>query len=233
MQSMSGQIMYHLKNNPVLLPHQIEILRQIFSFPEFDKFYLTGGTALSAFYLGHRDSKDFDFFTNEACDFTVIDKILAAIAETTNSTVKTKVRSQTYTEIYLEEKTGKWIQRMDFVRDIPIHFGKLNKIGSIRIDSLENIASNKVCAIFGRQEPKDYIDFYFISNNTKLKIPQIFKLAQKKDLGLTEFHFAYIILAAENMESFPIMKVPFDKEEFKKFYKNLSRDLLMQIKPKN
>ncbi|MEK7127228.1 MAG: nucleotidyl transferase AbiEii/AbiGii toxin family protein [Patescibacteria group bacterium] len=230
---MSGQIMYHLNKNPILLPHQVEILRQMFSFPEFDKFYLTGGTALSAFYLKHRDSKDFDFFTHEDCDFTVIDKILVTIAETTNSTVKTKVGSQTYTEIYLEEKCGKWVQRMDFVRDIPVRFGKLKKVELVRIDSLENIASNKVCAIFGRLEPKDYIDLYFIVKNTNLKLPQIFKLAQKKDLGLTEFHFAYIILAAENMESFPIMKVPFDKGEFKKFYKKLSHDLLMQVKPKN
>lgn len=30
-----------------------------------DSFYLTGGTALSAFYLEHRYSVDLDFFTSD------------------------------------------------------------------------------------------------------------------------------------------------------------------------
>lgn len=225
--------MFKLKNNPILLPHQIEILRQLSSFPEFSKFYLTGGTALSAFYLGHRDSKDFDFFTHEDCDFTIIDNILAKIAQKTNSAARTKVRSQTYTEIYLEEKSGKWIQRMDFVRDIPVRFGKLNKIESITIDSLENIATNKINAIFGRLEPKDYIDLYYILKKTKIKFPKVFKLAQKKDLGINNFYFANIITAVQNIENFPLIKVPFDQKKFKQFYQDLSRDLLLKIKPKN
>ena len=33
------------------------------------KFYLTGGTALSRFYLNHRYSEDLDFFTNRDTDF--------------------------------------------------------------------------------------------------------------------------------------------------------------------
>ncbi|MBI3559418.1 nucleotidyl transferase AbiEii/AbiGii toxin family protein [Candidatus Gottesmanbacteria bacterium] len=230
---MSGQIIHHLKNNPILLPHQIEILRRLFSFPEFDQFYLTGGTALSAFYLAHRESKDFDFFTHENFDFTAIDKILAKVAETTNSTAKTKVRSETYTEIYLEEKGGKWSQRTDFVRDIPVRFGKLNNIESIKVDSLENIAANKINAVFGRLEPKDYIDLYFIIKNTKIKFPKMFKLAQKKDLGINEFHFSYIIKAAQDIENFPTIKLPFDQKDFRKFYEALSRDLLLKIKPKN
>ena len=32
--------------------------------PEINAFYLTGGTALSAFYLNHRKSNDLDFFTS-------------------------------------------------------------------------------------------------------------------------------------------------------------------------
>jgi len=36
-------------------------------------FYLTGGTALSRFYLNHRYSDDLDFFINQAPDFKKIE----------------------------------------------------------------------------------------------------------------------------------------------------------------
>jgi predicted nucleotidyltransferase component of viral defense system len=43
---------------------QKKILSHLNDLPDINAFYLTGGTALSAFYLGHRKSNDLDFFTN-------------------------------------------------------------------------------------------------------------------------------------------------------------------------
>ena len=41
-----------------------KILNLFSSLSDKDVFYLTGGTALSAFFLKHRKSHDLDFFTN-------------------------------------------------------------------------------------------------------------------------------------------------------------------------
>ncbi len=38
--------------------------------PYLRGFYLTGGTALGRFYLGHRYSEDLDFFLNQNPEFT-------------------------------------------------------------------------------------------------------------------------------------------------------------------
>ena len=43
------------------------------------KFYLTGGTALAAFYLYHRYSEDIDFFSEEEVDLLPIDAFLKNI----------------------------------------------------------------------------------------------------------------------------------------------------------
>ena len=43
---------------------QKEVFHCLREIPEADSFYLTGGTALSAFYLRHRRSDDLDFFTS-------------------------------------------------------------------------------------------------------------------------------------------------------------------------
>ena len=47
-----------------------------------DTFYLTGGTALSEFYLQHRLSEDLDFFSEEELDTTAIAAWVKATAKT-------------------------------------------------------------------------------------------------------------------------------------------------------
>ena len=44
-----------------------------------ENFYLTGGTALAAFYLGHRYSEDLDFFSEKEFDTLGVDIFLKKI----------------------------------------------------------------------------------------------------------------------------------------------------------
>lgn len=224
--------MYKLDKNPILLPHQKTILKLFFSYPENKTFFLTGGTALSAFYFAHRDSKDFDFFTIESYDQKRTKNIIEGIGKETGAILSTKIQSLTYQELYLENRKDGWIQRIDIVHEQPRHFGEIRSIDTIRVDSLENIGSNKITAIYGRLEVKDYIDLYMILKRTNLTFDALFKLAKEKDTGLFEFYFANIITSVEKIESLPLMKMPFRKEDLVEFYENLSRELLMRIKPK-
>lgn len=51
----------------ILTPLHKRVLDALFAEEAFaGAFYLTGGTALAAFYLKHRHSDDLDFFTNGA-----------------------------------------------------------------------------------------------------------------------------------------------------------------------
>jgi hypothetical protein len=54
-----------LKNNGLLTPLQQEFLAIFSRIPDQARFYLTGDTALSEFYLGHRLSFDLDLFTSD------------------------------------------------------------------------------------------------------------------------------------------------------------------------
>lgn len=50
----------------ILTPQQIKFLQLMGAHKEFPKlFYLTGRTALAAYYLRHRYSEDLDFFSEE------------------------------------------------------------------------------------------------------------------------------------------------------------------------
>ncbi len=49
----------------LLTPTQMTFLQYLKKTPLVKDFYLTGGTALAAFYLFHRYSFDLDFFTKD------------------------------------------------------------------------------------------------------------------------------------------------------------------------
>ncbi len=224
--------MLPLKNNPVLTQYQIEILKSFFHASIGSQFFLTGGTALAAFYLGHRQSKDLDFFTLKPFDALELTKIIEEIARETNSQIRIKVKTKTYNEIYFENKREKWLQRIDIVQDQPVAFGKRKKIDSMIIDSLENIAAGKILTIYSRFEAKDYLDLYFIFKETKLDFMNLFQRTKQKDLGLNEFYFANMIAEVKNLRYFPKTIKPFDKKQLQKFYLDLSRRLFLKIKPK-
>lgn len=63
--------------------------------------------------------------------------------------------------------------------------------GAVRVDSLLNIAVNKVAAIFSRSdEVKDYADLYFILKTQPFELDALLPLASQKDLGFDELRFA-------------------------------------------
>lgn len=223
--------MYRLHNNPILTSYQVRILERFFGSGLGNQFFLTGGTALSAFYFAHRDSKDLDLFTLTPYDYESVQAVIADIARTIQATVFAKVKTDHYNELYLRSDEG-WEQRIDIVADQPVHFGSLLDIDGIKVDSLENIASNKLLTIFGRLEPKDFIDFYLIMTKMKIAFDEAFRMASKKDRGLDEFFLAQSIAQIEKITTWPIMKIPFDTAAMIAYYQNLSQKLLLRIKPK-
>lgn len=80
-------------------------------------------------------------------------------------------------------------------------------------------------------EPKDYIDLFFICTGTQYDFDTLYEKAKEKDTGLNEFYFANTILNVEKIETLPKMKIPFDKKKFVDFYMNISKKLLLKIKP--
>lgn len=222
--------MLGLYNNPILTNYQKDILKAFFAIPFGKQFFLTGGTALSAFYLAHRQSKDFDFFSIEDYDSLELEKVVEMLASQLDTTIETKVVTNTYREVYLTHRKKQWIQRIDFVKDQPVLFGKRVKIDSIIVDSLENISAGKILAMYGRFEPKDYIDLYFICKETSIDFFALFEKTKKKDLGLNEFYFANMTADVEKLQNFPTLNKPFNKNKFNQFFLDLSTKLFKKIK---
>ncbi|EKE04923.1 MAG: hypothetical protein ACD_19C00429G0083 [uncultured bacterium] len=210
---------------------QDDFLEEFFSENLAPDFYLTGGTALSRFYLHHRLSDDIDLFTqNQKIDFSHVNSLVLRILDKLKLKIIKQVNTDTFLQYITKSKNGNTL-KIDFVKEIPVHFGEFKMKGKVRIDSLENIGSNKVLTIFGRRDAKDFIDLYFILQKTKLEFDHFYNLAIQKDLGLSEFYLANSMRQIEDISIYPKMLVKLDKNKLIKFYSELAEKLMLRIKP--
>jgi predicted nucleotidyltransferase component of viral defense system len=123
-------------------------------------FFMTGGTTLSVFYLHHRTSEDLDFFSTQFRDLGTIDSSLKRIFKKDLSLIQSS--SDFFS--YLIRGT-----KVDIVFDPLSSLESRPPVGlqtgrQILIDTLDNIASNKLSAVVSRSEAKDLIDLYFIGH---------------------------------------------------------------------
>ena len=122
--------------------------------PFKNRFYLAGGTAL-ALHLGHRDSIDFDFFTQDEINTKELFNEIANIFSGYN-VIKTQDEKNTLSviidnSIKMSFFTYKY-EMIEEVIDEPY----------LRLASITDIACMKFSAVTGRATSKDYIDLYFI-----------------------------------------------------------------------
>lgn len=214
----------------ILTPLQQRFLNEFFESYLGEKFFLTGGTALAEFYLKHRLSQDLDLFTiDQELSFDIANAEMLKIANRLSLTIDKQIASPSFNQ-YIFHHKGDTL-KVDIVKDVPMRFGKTKKVGGIVLDSLENIAVGKLLALFGRADAKDFVDIYFLLREKYITLQKILALAKKKDLGLSEFYLAHMMLQVQKINDFPETLRPFDKDHLKIFFMSLADKLFKKIKP--
>lgn len=209
----------------ILTPLQQAVLTELFGDLWLrDHFYLTGGTALAAFYLRHRRSDDLDLFTHDDI-LEGIDGLLRSSQARTGW----KVDQIRKFPRFLRYRVNDDLQ-LDFVVDVPFRVGSPQSIENVMVDSLKNIAVNKVCAILGRLDSKDYVDLFFILREHELDILELLDLASHKDAGMDRFVWASLVGTAE-LAILPSMIRPVSLVDLTQFYRALRDQILDAIRP--
>jgi len=143
-------------------------------------FYLTGGTALGKFYLGHRYSDVLDFFVNEHPDFTEKTKEFFSIIKSAFRVDETlTLQASGYLRIMVSDDIP---LKVEFVNDTAYRWGKTLMAGSIPVDNPANILANKLTALLICDEPKDVFDIITISELYRFNWMEIYSQAFNKQL---------------------------------------------------
>ncbi|OQY49853.1 MAG: hypothetical protein B6240_02700, partial [Desulfobacteraceae bacterium 4572_87] len=123
-----------------------------------NEFYLTGGTCLGRFY-------QYGF---------AVKNIKQALQRDFNLAVK--VESKNFTRFKIDG-----LLQIDFVNDVAVRYKDVKVLkNSYIIDNVENILSNKLTAVIGRDNPKDIFDIYLISKFYTFSWSDILNSAHKK-----------------------------------------------------
>lgn len=198
----------------VLYPFQDRILKVIET-SALD-FYLTGGTALGRCYLNHRYSDDLDFFVNDHKNFKAqCSTAINALKKRFECDIATT--SDSFLRLFI--KTEKISIKVDFVNDVPYHFGSIQISPFFhRIDSWRNILSNKICAL-SRMEAKDIADIVFLAMNYNFDWETIIAEAKQKDLWVDPIQVCQII------DQFPVTALKKIKWIKNVSFENLKRNI--------
>lgn len=180
-----------------------------------NSFYLTGGTALSACYLNHRLSEDIDLFTPKKFDPTTVIASMAQIS----GVLHAKAALTTFEERLRYDLTfadGELL-KIDFVSYYFEHLKPTNFLGSLAVDSIEDISVNKLLSISQRTASKDFVDLYFI-----LKKYTVWDLRHgvehKFKLELEPFYLSSLFAKAAELDALPVMKKKLSLDELQTFF---------------
>jgi len=159
----------------ILKPWQKQALVFLATEPMMSEFYLTGGTALAEYYLHHRWSDDLDFFTERKIDSLALAELAQRLKNNLQSAAVRLERLYDGHQYFFSLADGAEAKVEFAAFPYQVLNDAMNK-NNLKIDSEEDIATNKIMALLDRFEPKDFTDLYFLLPKYSLdKLRQMLK----------------------------------------------------------
>lgn len=153
-------------------------------------FVLTGGAALGGFWLGHRESQDLDLFARGPVDLALATRTLQAAAADIGATATPQVTYPEFRRLLIER--GDEATLVDLVIDRAPSVDAPVTVGRIIIDSMREIAANKLCALLGRGEIRDLVDLMYLFDHG-ITLESALGDAARKDAGADPATLAWLL----------------------------------------
>jgi predicted nucleotidyltransferase component of viral defense system len=205
-----------MKNN-ILTPKQAAFLKAFGESALAKNFYLSGGTPLSAFYLKHRYSEDLDFFCENEFDTLSIDIFFKKVKDKLGITKIDFQQSYNRNLFFCQFKNE--ILKTEFTY---FPFPRLEKgsvFEGVEIDSLTDIAVNKLFTIYQRTKARDYIDLFFVVKEAGFSIEELIHKARSKfDWHIDPIQLGTQFIKVKEAKDYPRMIKHFDKKTLIDFF---------------
>lgn len=181
-------------------------------------FYLTGGTALAEFYLHHRLSEDLDFFSEQDFDPQSISVIFRKI-QTAAGIRKVEYQQNFNRNLFFLHTTTDVI-KTEFTYFPFTRIEQKQKIGELFIDSLIDIATNKIFTIYQNPRARDFIDLYLIlKHDAILTIDSLIDNAQIKfDNYIDPVQLGAQYIKVTELKEYPRMITELDTKVWQEFF---------------
>jgi len=209
----------------ILTPFQKSILDEICR-EKFitENFVFGGGTALSEFYLKHRYSEDFDFFTENQILFDELRIKLVSLSR------KLGIKSVEYREIqsakiFFLKGNKREVVKTDFNYFPFPNFSKAKIYKGLRISSLQDIAISKLDTILTGNKARDFVDFYFIQKEHPFNFEFLLrKIEEKFSLKIDPLFLGSRLLQINKLKDYPKMIKNFSSKDLVAYFDELAKD---------
>ena|SRR3989344_4433840 len=185
-----------------------------------EKFYLSGGTALCGFYIPYRYSEDLDFFSEDEVD---TEEVLVWLKSVQNQLNFRSIDIQTSFNrnlIFLEFE--KEMFKTEFTY-FPFPSKGSDTYKNVTVDSIEDIALNKLFTIYQNPRLRDYMDLYMISREKEISFETLRKEAKVKfDWHIDPIQLGTQLLRVSEKKDVPILVGDFDYLGMEAFFKEVA-----------
>lgn len=206
----------------ILTPAQAAVIARVANEPKLAGFYLTGGTALTAYYLGHRRSDDLDFFI-----FTEPDGIfLQGFAEQLKALLKASgvhfEKLFDRHQFFFTLASGEL--KVEFTRYPFVQLELPTISEGLKVDSQRDIAANKLMTILDRFDPKDFVDLFFLLQQFSLSAVRQ-DMETKFGVKVEDIFLGGELVKVRRIEALPRMHKALTVAEVKEFFMDLAKQL--------
>lgn len=215
----------------VVAPEVVDAIEAFFGLRDWEGLWLSGGTCLAEYYFGHRVSVDIDLFTANEDLFriarTVLERPDALHAVGALETVRVDLH---LCQFLLRCRNGS-VVKLDLVEDIPVELGRKVRYGTVWLDSLIDLAANKMGCLMHREDVKDYVDLYFLLPHLGLDAGPALELGLKKELGLDPLLLASQMQYVQSQvrPDFLVTDVPW--KNIQHYFRRMREDVLRLVEP--
>ncbi len=191
------------------------------------QFYLTGGTALSEYYLQHRLSEDLDFFSEKEVDTLWLTSLSQKVKR---AIVADEIDiQQSYNRNLVFFTVGEATLKTEFTY---FPFSGIEKplfYDGHHVDSILDIAVNKFFTIYQQPAARHFIDLYLILQKKLVKWEDLARLARIKfDVVIDPLQLGSQLVSAKTIGQLPYMLVDMD-DAWRSYYIDRARELRSKV----
>lgn len=216
-----------LEPTNILTEKQLFFLKLFSTSPLTKSFYLSGGAALCGFYIPYRYSEDLDFLSENEFDIQSILVWLKSIKkqlEYDSFDIQTLFNRNL---IFLE--FGSETLKTEFTY-YPFPTKASEKYMNIKIDSIEDIALNKLFTIYQNPHLRDFMDLFMIMQEKKLDFMQLRLDAKAKfDWDIEMIQLGSQLLKVTELKDTPVLIKDFNYKDMENFFRKIAFSLQNEI----
>lgn len=220
-----------MHKHDVVAPEVVAAIESFFELKDWEGLWLSGGTCLAEYYFGHRVSVDIDLFTADENLFrtarTVLERpgTLHAVGELETARVDLH-----FCQFLLRCPDG-GVVKMDLIEDIPVELDGKVRCGTVWLDSLLDLAANKMGCLMHREDVKDYVDLFFLLPHLGLDAGEALELGLRKERGLDPLLLASQMQYVQSQARPDFLRTDVPWENIQHYFRRMREDVLRLVEP--